>query len=100
MLSRRIIKKQRGRRGLAAAAGAVLIIGTFMLGNVVLAVNATGAFELDGNAITNHTGTGKPDDADRVCYQDAINAGLTSAQATARCTATSGTNGASAVQWI
>jgi hypothetical protein len=99
VLSRVVYKKQRGRRLATALAALVLVSGTLVATNAVLAVNNTGAFELDGDATATNA-SGAPDDADRVCYQDAINAGLTAAQATARCTATSGTNGASAVQWI
>ncbi len=82
----------------AITAAVVLIPGA-------LAVNATGAFELDGNAITSHSGTGAPDDWDRVCYQVARDDGATVAQATAKCfgggdTATpTGTNGATATAW-
>ncbi len=106
MLSRIAVKKRRGRRALAVLSLTAITIGTLVLGNAVLAVNATGAFELDGNALTSHAGAGAPDDADRVCWQNAVNSvasgglGLTAAQATAKCTATSGTNGATATTWI
>jgi hypothetical protein len=112
MLSRVIYKKQRGRRLLTALAVVSVAAGTLLVGSAALAVNATGAFELDGNAITSHTGTGAPDDADRVCYQHAITTvangglGLTAGQASAKCfsaadTATpGGTNGATATTWI
>jgi len=39
------------------------------------AVHDTGYFELDGNATTDHTGTGIPDDWDRVCFTVTSNAG-------------------------
>jgi hypothetical protein len=70
-----------------------------------VAVNNTGAFELDGNAVTSHSGTGAPDDFDRVCYQVAKDDGATNTDATAKCfgggdTATpTGTNGATATAW-
>ncbi len=57
------------------------------------AVNSTGAFELDGNAITNHAGTGAPDDWDRVCRD------VTATFAVPVCTAAGSTNGASALEW-
>jgi hypothetical protein len=57
------------------------------------AVNATGAFELDGNAITNHTTAGAPDDWDRVCHD------VTASFATPLCTTAGSTNGASALEW-
>jgi hypothetical protein len=87
MLSRRIIKKQRGRRGLAAASAAVLIIGTFVLSSGVLAMNATGAFELDGNAVN---GAAPGDDWNNVCHQ----------AAPTQCPTGSNTSGASAVSFI
>lgn len=94
-----------GRRWLALVA-AVAVISS-LLGGIALAVNATGAFELDGNAVTTH-GTGAPDDWDRICYQVAFRAakadGATdvaaAATATARCTATAPSTGATAVSWI
>ena len=87
MLSRRIIKKQRGRRGLTAAAGAVLIVGSFLLSSGVLAMNATGAFELDGNAVN---GAAAGDDWNNVCHQ----------AAPTQCPTGSNTTGASAVSFI
>jgi hypothetical protein len=57
------------------------------------AVNATGAFELDGNAVTNHLGTGAPDDWDRVCHD------VTASFAVPLCTGAGSTNGASALEW-
>jgi len=66
----------------------------------LMAVHNTGKFELDGNADSLFT-----DDWDRVCYQVAVTPvaqgglGLTTQQATAKCTATSATTGASAVAW-
>jgi len=42
---------------------ALFVIGVFVMGPApAFAVNATGAFELDGNAVTDHAGTGAPDD--------------------------------------
>ncbi len=78
--------------------------GVFFISGA-LAVNNTGAFELDGNAVTSHTGTGAPDDWDRVCYQVAVDDGATVAQATTKCfgggdpATPTGTNGASATAW-
>src|SRR5260370_17393074 len=49
---------------------ALLVLGVVVLGPApAFAVNATGAFELDGNAVTDHAGAGAPDDWDRVCHQ-------------------------------
>jgi hypothetical protein len=95
VLSRAIYKKQRGRRLLTALAAVSVVAGTLLVGSAVLAVNATGAFELDGNASTLH-GAGAPDDADRVCYQNAINPvaqgglGLSAGAAQTLCTANAG----------
>jgi len=105
VLSRVIVKKRRGRRALAVMSLTAITVGTLVLGNAVLAVNATGAFELEGNAITNH-GAGTPDDWDRVCYQNAVNAvadgglGLSASDATTLCTASVGTPTANAVAWL
>ncbi len=54
------------------------------------AVNNTGAFELDGNAVTDHTTAGAPDDWDRVCHQ----------VLGTDCSTTSNTTGAAAVEWL
>ncbi len=69
------------------------VVALFVLGAVVMgpapafAVNATGAFELDGNAVTDHSGTTAPDDWDRVCHQ----------VLTTDCSTTNNTNGATAI---
>ncbi len=87
----------------------LVAIGLLVAGVMsTLAVNATGAFELDGNAVTDHTGTAAPDDFDRVCYdvtfKAAKTAGKTDAEAataaSTNCTATSGTNNAVATSWV
>src|SRR5713101_6075267 len=54
------------------------------------AVNATGAFELDGNASSSTTNPGPPDDWDRVCHQ---------APPGGDCSTTFNTNGAAAVEF-
>src|SRR5215467_12738116 len=42
----------------------------FALALPVLAINSTtGPFELEGNAVTNNSTSGLPDDWDRVCHQ-------------------------------
>jgi hypothetical protein len=87
VLSRKIIKKQRGRRGLVAFAGVVLIIGTLVAGNIALAVNATGAFELDGNAVAQ---AAPGDDWANVCHEAAVSL----------CPTGSNTTGATAVSFI
>jgi hypothetical protein len=72
-----------------AAASAVVIAFAVIFAVPVQAVNSTGAFELDGNATTNHSGTGPPDDWDRVCHQ----------VLGTDCSTTTNTNGANAVEW-
>ena len=52
------------------------------------AIHDTGAFELDGNAVTAH-GAGPPDDWDRVCHQ----------VVGSDCSTSSNTVGAGAVSW-
>jgi hypothetical protein len=63
------------------------------------AVHDLGTFELEGNAATDHTGTGAPDDWDRVCYQNAVNNGSSATEAATLCGTTTGTNNAKAVAW-
>lgn len=91
----------------------MLVSGTFVAASAVLAVNATGAFELDGNPTTNHAIApapdqnpllpGAPDDWDRVCHQVTI---TNDAAATPpnvipdQCASSTNTNGATAVSWI
>ena len=69
----------------------------------LLAVHATGAFELDGNASSTLPNSG-PDDWDRVCFEQAKKEGLDDLAATDRCTATGDTslggNPAVAVAWV
>jgi hypothetical protein len=86
-----------------------LLSGTLFVASTALAVNNTGAFQLEGNPSTTDRGTPPVtgnDDADRVCYQDAINPvasggdGLSAAAALARCGINTGTTNATAVQWI
>jgi hypothetical protein len=52
MLSRTIIKKQRGRRAATTLAAVGLLVGTLVLNGTALAVHDEGVFQLDGNAIT------------------------------------------------
>ena len=75
------------RRSLLGAALAVLVVG--VLAAPALAVHDTGAFELDGNAVTTH-GAGSPDDWDRVCHQ----------VSPSDCPTATDTNGATAVDWV
>src|SRR4051794_28658853 len=86
-----------------------LLSGTLFVASTALAVNNTGAFQLEGNPSTTDRGTPAVtgnDDADRVCYQDAINPvaiggdGLSAADAETRCGINSGTTNAVAVQWV
>jgi hypothetical protein len=74
---------------LTAFAAVAVVAGTLIGAGAALAVNNTGAFELDGNASTTH-GAGAPDDWDRVCHQVAPTV----------CTTPTNTNGATAVSWI
>src|SRR3954452_13454348 len=82
-----------------------LLSGTLFIASTALAVNKTGAFELEGNPVT-EAGVAGNDDADRVCYQDATNPvaiggdGLSATDALARCGINSGTTNAVAVQWL
>ena len=88
MLSRVIVKKRRGRRAFTALAAISVVIGSLVLGTAALAVNNTGAFELDGNAV-NAAGTAG-DDWDNVCHQAALT----------ECPTGSNTTGATAVSFI
>ncbi|TQM62690.1 hypothetical protein [Humibacillus xanthopallidus] len=80
----------------------LLLGGTLLAGSTALAVNATGAFELDGNA-NNQAAAG--DDWDNVCYQVAINDGKTAVEAQALCGTSAGTTAtatvkSTAVSWV
>jgi hypothetical protein len=70
-------------------AGITLISGMLVAGSVALASTPAGLFELDGNATTNHAGSGLPDDWDRVCHE----------VLGTDCSTTDDTNGATAVSW-
>jgi hypothetical protein len=80
---------------MTALAAVTLLSGLLVASNVVLAVNATGAFELDGNATstTGDAGTGA-DDWDRVCREV-----VTSGCSTTATTQTAAPR-ATAVSWI
>src|SRR5215216_7359957 len=86
MLSRVVIKKQRGRRFATGLAIFAIVAGSLLAYNAALAVNATGAFELDGNA-TNGAAAG--DDWDNVCHE----------VLGTDCSTANDTNGATAVSW-
>src|SRR3954454_473977 len=81
VISRMIAPRRKGRQLLTGMAVTALVAGSLFAAGGVLAVNATGAFELDGNAVTSHAGTTAPDDADRVCYTVAKAANLSDADA-------------------
>jgi hypothetical protein len=87
MLSRVVYKKQRGRRFATALAIFAIVAGSLLAYSAALAVNATGAFELDGNA-TNNAVAG--DDWDNVCHE----------VLGTDCSTTSNTSGATAVSWL
>src|SRR5215469_9869156 len=55
-----------------------------------LAVNNTGAFELDGNAVSSTVTPGPPDDWDRVCHE----------VLGTDCSTTFNTNGSNAVEFV
>jgi hypothetical protein len=52
VFSRRLYRKQRGRRPLTAVAAAGLVVGMLVVANSAIAVHDEGVFQLDGNAIT------------------------------------------------
>jgi len=99
MISRAVYKEQRARKPITALAIIALVTGILAVSANVLAVAQTGAFELEGNAVT-EAGVAGNDDWDRVCYEQAIEDGLTAAQAQALCTANQGTTGATATTWV
>ena len=86
MLSRVVYRKHRGRRLLTALAALTVVSSTLLAAGAVLAVNNTGAFELDGNA-TNGVAPG--DDWDNVCHE----------VLGTDCSTSSDTSGATAVSW-
>ncbi len=88
VLSRKLIKKQPGRKWLTAVAALALLGGTLLAGAVALATTPAGLFELEGNAVTDNTVPGS-DDWDRVCHE------VTGSD----CNTTSNTTTATAVAW-
>jgi hypothetical protein len=88
-MSQAITAVRRRRTPIALVGVLVLLAGVIFIANDATAVNATGAFELDGNATTNH-GAGAPDDWDRVCHQ----------VLGTDCSTTSNTTSATAVSWV
>lgn len=87
-----------GRRW--AALGATVLAITLFATMATLAINATGAFELDGNAISGTGPTGAaPDDWDRVCHEVTITNDTTNAIPN-ECATASDTHGATAVSWL
>lgn len=77
----------KGRTRLLVVAMVMGLVGLYFI-PPALAVHDIGVFELDGNATTDHAGTGLPDDWDRVC-----------AQASTQCGSVE-TNGASGVSFV
>jgi hypothetical protein len=71
----------------------MILAGSLITSGAVLAVNQTGAFELDGNAVSANAPApvGPTDDWDRVCHE--VTDGAVCASAT-------DTNGATAVSWL
>jgi uncharacterized repeat protein (TIGR01451 family) len=83
--SGRVVRRARLRiAAVLGFAALMLIIPSSSLG-----VHDTGAFELDGNAITDHPNAGSPDDWDRVCHQ----------KTGGNCSTTFNTSGATAIEW-
>src|SRR5437870_1506968 len=79
----------RARRYLVAPVAAAMIV-TLLLPYGAIAVNNTGAFELDGNATSSsEPAATPPDDWDRVCHQ----------VLGSDCSTNNNTNGATAVAW-
>ena len=100
MISRAVYKNRQGRRLLTSLAILAVISGTLVVGSAVLASTPAGQFELEGNALSASGSDGAaPDDWDRVCYEQAIKDGLSTGAASALCTATNPTHGATAVAW-
>jgi hypothetical protein len=93
-MARKVVSMARKRWALTLSL--IVIVGAGLaFVRTVLAVHATGAFELDGDATSQST-----DDWDRVCFEQAKKDGLSDADATALCTATTPTTGAVAVAWV
>src|ERR1044072_1628332 len=90
MISRHMTKHRSGRRFITAFAVTGLIAGTLIAGGTALAVRATGAFELEGNAVNGLAGDPAGDDWDNVCHQ----------AAPTQCPTGSNTTGATAVSFI
>src|SRR5436190_19647827 len=99
---------RRVRRSLALPLIAAMVL-TLLIPYAAQAVHDTGIFQLDGDAQTSTNTALTPaalDDWDKVCYEQAVNPvsaggdGLTPAQATARCSISSPTSGATAVCWV
>ena len=94
------------RRRWAVLMSLVLAVGGGLV--IVRAVHDDGLFELDGDATSGTHPTFVPpfnppaalDDWDHVCYQVAINAGLSPSAAQAKCTTNTGAPGANAVSWV
>jgi hypothetical protein len=79
----------------------IALIGLFVIAGAQ-AVNQTGAFELDGNAVSANAPTpvGPADDWDRVCHQVTAGGTDSAGHATgAQCASATNTNGATAVSW-
>jgi hypothetical protein len=107
-MARRILGptgSRRRKRFLLVPILLVAVSALFYIGGAQ-AVHDYGVFQLDGNALTSvQSNPAANDDWDRVCYEHAVKPvldgglGLTPAQATAKCTASTPTTGATAVSW-
>jgi hypothetical protein len=76
------------RRGVLALATIAATVAMAVLVLPAVALD-TSVFELDGNAVTDHAGTGIPDDWDRVCHQ----------VLGSDCSTTNNTNGTTALEF-
>src|SRR5438034_4593231 len=99
---------RRIRHSLVLPLVAAMVL-TLLIPYAAQAVHDTGIFQLDGDAQTSTNTAGTPtalDDWDKVCYEQGVKPvstggdGLTPAQATARCSISSPTSGATAVSWV
>jgi len=100
----RVIGAPKSRRRRWTVLSVLMAAVTFALLMTVgaQAVNQTGAFELDGNAVSANAAAprGPADDWDRVCHQVTAGGKDSAGHSTgAQCTSATNTNGATAVSW-
>src|SRR6266545_2440782 len=99
MISRVVYPKRQGRRLITALATLSILAGVIVFGSTALAMNNTGAFELDGNAVNAPAIAG--DDWDNVCHEVTAGGFDSNGSATgALCTGAANTTGSNALSWI